>query len=470
MPHTYTWDKLAKNSIRLNPNSRGPNYPATPKFELLMVIPYIGTKSVLVKLQAWGVTQNNLHQVTLLFQDCEILTGEQNLSLIEYFKVDYQNETYWVKKFDKLKNPMSNRCTCFTGNTKILLADGSIKTFKELENTANFEIVAYNEKIDKFEIVKAYNCEKKRENAELLRITLDNGKIIDCTPDHRFLTREDGWIQAQDLKIGESLRALYLDKHNFKRLLPNGKNQKIKKHEVKKKFYVYVYLDPRYPGKYNYPSCSFSFKPIYVGKGTSNRCFNHLNTNLNDRFHNTVRKLVEAGTPPIILKQAINLEEEVAYKIEQKLTNEIGLLIEEKGPLLNWRHEGHYCLKTSQRHLEKQALKEALLNHKVVSIEKLENQDVYCLSAEYLGNFIVDTSDNSESNIFSGVVVENCADYFFNAAWYNYYNGNCLYGPAPKPYQKKMNRPRRNQLGIPIICKHIYNAWGFLKQQGFTKN
>ena len=113
MSHFYTWDKLAKNSARLNPKTRGVNYPATPKFERILILPYVGTKSCLVKLQAYGVTQaNNLHQVTLLFNDCEILTGEQDVSLWDYFKIDYKNEVYYVKKFDRLRNPLTSRCTC----------------------------------------------------------------------------------------------------------------------------------------------------------------------------------------------------------------------------------------------------------------------------------------------------------------------------------------------------------------------
>lgn len=112
MPHTYTWDKLAKNAARLNPKTRGRNYPYVPKFERILILPYAGTNSCLVKLQAWGVTQNNLHQVTLLFNDCDILTGEQNVSLWDYFKVEYQNQVYYVKKFDRLRNPLTSRCSC----------------------------------------------------------------------------------------------------------------------------------------------------------------------------------------------------------------------------------------------------------------------------------------------------------------------------------------------------------------------
>ena len=112
MAHTWTWDKLDKNATRLNPRTRGNNYPYTPKFERLLILPFVGTRSCLVKLQAWGVTQSSLHQVTLLFSDCDILTGEQDVSLWDYFKIEYQNQIYYVKKFDKYRNPLTSRCTC----------------------------------------------------------------------------------------------------------------------------------------------------------------------------------------------------------------------------------------------------------------------------------------------------------------------------------------------------------------------
>lgn len=110
--HTYTWDKLAKNSAILNPLTRGRNYPYVPKWEKELILPFVGTKSVLVKLRAWGLTEKNIHAVTLLFNDCEILEGEQNVSLLQYFKITYKGKTYYIKKFDRLKNPLTSRCTC----------------------------------------------------------------------------------------------------------------------------------------------------------------------------------------------------------------------------------------------------------------------------------------------------------------------------------------------------------------------
>lgn len=688
MANHWTWQKLAQNAYRLNPKSRGPKYPYTPRFEFQgftsgqnrdqkVIVPYKGTNSLLISLKAWGVTQSSLHNVTMLFSNVDIITENPNDS--NYFQIQYDGVMYWCKKLDKTRNPLTSRCTCFTGDTKVLLADGTSKTFKELDGQSGFDIISYNQKVDKFEIVKAYNCEKKLENAEIIRVTLDNGKHIDCTPDHRFLTREGNWIEAKDLQINESLRALYMDKYNLKRLLPNGKKQSIKKHKAKANFYVYVYLDPRYPGNYTYKTCSFDYKPIYVGKGTSTRCNSHLYSHKTDKFHNTVRKLCSLNTPPIILRQHINLEEQVAYNIERLLTEEIGLEIEGKGTLLNQRHGGeggqskwagaktkakniengsyqrtskrmkesnpmkntdickrmvdtyktlyteqerseiaskishampkedriklgkhlaetvkeavangtHHTLtkewkdlckknmqerlnnpekaayfkkcvsETSKKNWENPEIREKMLsslkntniikmkkraeitttqiemiikeygwfkrdcyikssenyslnmlsdskyfivrncyekvygkgcnikkiensfkkiinpeyvNHKVIKIEKIENQDVYCLTAEYLGNFIVDTSDNTESNIFSGVVELNCKDFFFTASWYNSKSG-CLYGPPPRPYQRKTTTyPERNKLHAPIICKHIYNAWAILRNSGLTIN
>ena len=40
--------------------------------------------------------------------------------------------------------------------------------------------------------------------------------------------------------------------------------------------YVYIYLDPRKPGKFNYIGYNFEFEPFYVGKGTKSRIIRHL--------------------------------------------------------------------------------------------------------------------------------------------------------------------------------------------------
>lgn len=43
-----------------------------------------------------------------------------------------------------------------------------------------------------------------------------------------------------------------------------------------KKYYTYIYLDPRKPGHYSYSTLSFLHEPIYVGKGCQKRYLDHL--------------------------------------------------------------------------------------------------------------------------------------------------------------------------------------------------
>ena len=121
MAHTWTWEKLANNAYRLNPKSRGPKYPYVPKFEQLsftsgqnrgqnVIVPYVGTKTLLISLRAWGVTQSALHAVTLLFHDVEILTSNPNDT--NYFQLQYNGQMYWVHKLDRRRNPLTSRCSC----------------------------------------------------------------------------------------------------------------------------------------------------------------------------------------------------------------------------------------------------------------------------------------------------------------------------------------------------------------------
>ena len=48
-----------------------------------------------------------------------------------------------------------------------------------------------------------------RKNTNVLKITLDNGEEIITTPDHKFVHRTNGFVEAQDLNIGDSLMPFY---------------------------------------------------------------------------------------------------------------------------------------------------------------------------------------------------------------------------------------------------------------------
>ena len=58
--------------------------------------------------------------------------------------------------------------------------------------------------------------------------------------------------------------------------------------EKENKYYVYIYLDPRKPGKYYYPNMDvcFLFEPFYVGKGKNKQMYSHLK----ETKENTINK------------------------------------------------------------------------------------------------------------------------------------------------------------------------------------
>lgn len=115
----------------------------------------------------------------------------------------------FASKIKADENPVSVRCTCFTGDTKVALADGSVVPIKDLVGREDFYVYSYDEKTGQRVIAKACNAKVYDEEAKLVAVTLDNGHVIRCTPDHVFLLNDGSTKQAQDLKPTDSLRALY---------------------------------------------------------------------------------------------------------------------------------------------------------------------------------------------------------------------------------------------------------------------
>lgn len=223
-----------------------------------------------------------------------------------------------------LKTEIRVKCSCFSGDTEILMGDGTYKTLKELEGKNNFEVISYNKNNDRYEITKGIKCELKQKDARTITITLDNGTEIKTTPEHRFLTREGIWVEAQHLIKNQSLKAIYLDtESNTAKVIRTDRVQTLNKHKQGNRFYVYLYLDPRKVGNFNYGSIDLEFEPFYVGKGTRNRMYDFKGHS--KECLDKIGEIQAEGLEPIIVKQYNSLEEHVSLEIEEKLINKIGL-------------------------------------------------------------------------------------------------------------------------------------------------
>jgi DNA gyrase subunit A len=103
---------------------------------------------------------------------------------------------------------------CFTCDTRISLLDGTEKSFAELAQLPSDEKF-YVYSVDaqgNIVIGEGYNARITRKQAELVEVTLDNGAVIRCTPDHRFMLRNGSYKQAQYLTSDDSLMPGYFDK------------------------------------------------------------------------------------------------------------------------------------------------------------------------------------------------------------------------------------------------------------------
>ena len=101
---------------------------------------------------------------------------------------------------------------CFQGDTQVALADGRHLSFKDLvaEQARGQEHWCYTIRADgTLGIERIVHPRLTKTQAEVVQVTLDNGAVICCTPDHRFMGRDGSYHQAADLTPGLSLMPLY---------------------------------------------------------------------------------------------------------------------------------------------------------------------------------------------------------------------------------------------------------------------
>ncbi len=100
---------------------------------------------------------------------------------------------------------------CFTADTRVKLADGRNLSFKDLIEEDRKGKINFTFTVDdgNIRIAKIKNPRMTKENAEVMRVFLDNGEEIKCTLNHLFMLRDGSYKESRNLKSGDSLMPCY---------------------------------------------------------------------------------------------------------------------------------------------------------------------------------------------------------------------------------------------------------------------
>jgi DNA gyrase/topoisomerase IV subunit B len=101
---------------------------------------------------------------------------------------------------------------CFAGNTLVALADGRSLNFEDIviEQAEGKEHFCYTIRNDgKIGLQRIINARMTKTDTEVIRVILDNGASITCTPEHPFMLRDGSYKSASDLNSNDSLMPLH---------------------------------------------------------------------------------------------------------------------------------------------------------------------------------------------------------------------------------------------------------------------
>lgn len=122
---------------------------------------------------------------------------------VEYFRIPRSVLTVCVGK--------STYARCFRGDTKVALVDGTSVSLEDMAKRSEEGEIFFGYSIGQYGRVMVTLLEAPRYigRDSLIEITLDNGEIINTTPDHEFIMRDGRIKQANELREDDSLMPLY---------------------------------------------------------------------------------------------------------------------------------------------------------------------------------------------------------------------------------------------------------------------
>jgi len=143
---------------------------------------------------------------------------------VEYFRIPRNVLTICLGK--------STYARCFSADTKVALLNGKSLTLERLAElfARGEQFSGYSLNANKNQVASQMEYPRFIGRDSLLEITLDNGKTVHCTPDHKFIKWDGQMVEAHLLRHGDLLAGLNESKTlkvntNFKKSVIHIDNQ-----------------------------------------------------------------------------------------------------------------------------------------------------------------------------------------------------------------------------------------------------
>ncbi len=249
---------------------------------------------------------------------------------------------------------------CFTKDTNVRLIDGRDLTFGELVKEHESGKKNYTYTVNSAGLIvvaEIKNPRATKKNADLIKIYLDNGQEITCTPTHLFMLRDGSYREAENLRASDSLMPI---------------NQKIstKEDRINRAGYILIYQNKT--GKW---------VPAH-----------HLADNFNlsnKKYFKNAGRLKFLNICKDVLKKHLTVNETL-YEQSRNQIYKYGMATTWRTGLQKYYHNDINLV-----------LHELNKNHKVLRVEKLAaREDVYDLTIDKSHNFA----------LAAGVFVHNSLD------------------------------------------------------------
>lgn len=167
---------------------------------------------IYVQSKSWaGKTHYDMKQKTMQFLKKLSIDEKKNEFFCDAIRsARYPERSEISQSTQAVMNPIHD-WTCMSGETRVKTVQfGEVEMSKLATNlifSLGFWIWGFDYRKKRLKPMFAQSCEQTWDKAPLLTISLSTGKMIRCTPEHRFLLDEGIWRMASELGFRDKLKS-----------------------------------------------------------------------------------------------------------------------------------------------------------------------------------------------------------------------------------------------------------------------